>query len=160
MSLGRPPGSLRFRQAVDVVTYAIATVATVFAIGVATAGVYAVAVGHPVWSAVKYFLFVAGFALVAYATLRLWPARPADDEANIDRPLGESEAGRGDGTDDEGDDTGPSFVGWLLPGGAAGGEPNPGTSDRERGRSRGREETRFQRLVLDRPEGLNHDLHL
>lgn len=143
----RSGGSLRARQAVDAVTYALAVTGATVAVGAVTAGGYALAVGGPVWTAVKWFLFLAGFGLLGYASLRLWPSRPADDEADIQRPVEDGPARE----EADYDDSGPGLLTGLLPGAGVSGEPDPGADERERGRPVGRTETRFQRTVQALP---------
>ncbi|WP_195892462.1 DUF7555 family protein [Halopiger goleimassiliensis] len=65
------------RVAADAVTYALAT--TVCAIVAAI--VVAIATGGTLVRA-NYLLFFAGWLLMAYATIRLWPRSPADLETD------------------------------------------------------------------------------
>lgn len=66
------------RVCLDAVGYVLAVVAIVtclaFVLGIATGGGFI---------RMKALLFVAGFGLMAYATVRLWPSSPEDLERNM-----------------------------------------------------------------------------
>lgn len=68
------------RVAADALTYALAATAAVAVLAI----VLAVATGGGLVRA-KYLLFLAGWLLLAYATVRLWPSSPEDLERNANR---------------------------------------------------------------------------
>lgn len=73
------------RVGLDAITYAI-TVAVLTGIGAVIVGV---ATGGGIVRA-KYLLFVAGWILLAYATVRLWPTSPDDVGSPSNRGVTES----------------------------------------------------------------------
>lgn len=85
----------RLRVWADALTYALALTAIVgvgcFALGFATGGGAVRA---------KVLLFVAGWLLLAYATVRLWPSSPAEVDSGSGSRLG-SESGPGSGSGPE-----------------------------------------------------------